>query len=74
MAAAIKALGPNIHPPIPNPAPLALFAFGLTTAMLQVKHTRIGGDSAEELEGVENVVFGFGLFFGGLLQLIGGLH
>jgi uncharacterized protein len=74
VAAAIKALGPNIHPPIPNPAPLALFAFGLTTALLQVKHTRIGGDSAEELEGVDNVVFGFGLFFGGLLQLIGGLH
>lgn len=74
VAAEIKALGPHIHPPVPNPAPLALFAFGLTTALLQVKHTRIGGDSAEELEGVDNVVFGFAFFFGGLLQLIGGLH
>ena len=27
-----------------------------------------------KLEGMDNVVFGFGLFFGGLLQLIGGLH
>lgn len=74
IAAEIKALGPNIHPPVPNPAPLALFAFGLTTALLQVKHTRLGGDSEEDLGGTDNYTFGFAVFFGGLLQLIGGLH
>jgi hypothetical protein len=74
IAAEIKALGPHISPPVPNPAPLALFAFGLTTALLQVKHTRLGGDSSTDLEGTDNYTFGFAIFFGGLLQLIGGLH
>ena len=37
VAAEIKALVPHIHPPAVNPAPMALFAFGLTTALLQVK-------------------------------------
>ena len=74
VAAEIKALGPHIHPPVPNPAPLALFAFGLTTALLQVKHTRLGGTTDISREGVDNVCFGFALFFGGLLQFVGGLH
>lgn len=74
LAQEIKALGPQIHPPVPNPAPLGLFAFGLTTALLQVKHTRLGGDTSEDLSGTDNFTFGFAMFFGGLLQLIAGLH
>jgi succinate-acetate transporter protein len=54
---------------VPNPAPLGLIAFGLTTALLQVKHARLGGDSAQELAGVDVEVMGFALFFGGLLQV-----
>lgn len=73
IAAEIKSLGPHIHPPVPNPAPVALFAFGLTTALLQVKHTRLGGDLLEEQQGVDNFCFGFAMFFGGLLQFVGGL-
>jgi succinate-acetate transporter protein len=69
----IKALKSHIHPPVPNPAPLGLIAFGLTTALLQIKHTRIGGDSDEDLDGVDTVVMGFAMFFGGLLQIIAGL-
>lgn len=69
----IKALGPKINPPVPNPAPVALFAFGLTTALLQVKHTRLGGSSVPEQHGVDYFCFGFALFFGGLLQFVGGL-
>ena len=67
VAAEIKALAPHIHPPAVNPAPMALFAFGLTTALLQVKHTTLGDDD------VDYFVFGFAAFFGGLLQVIGGL-
>jgi succinate-acetate transporter protein len=58
-------------PEVPNPAPLGLIAFGLTTALLQVKHSRLGGDSAQELSGVDVEVMGFALFFGGLLQVRG---
>jgi len=65
IAAEIHELGPFIHPPCPNPAPLGLFAFGLTTALLQVKHTRLGGDTQEDSTGVENLVWGFAVFFGG---------
>jgi succinate-acetate transporter protein len=61
----VKNLRSAINPPVPNPAPLGLFAFGLTTALLQVKHTRI--------EGVESIVLGFALCFGGLLQVIAGI-
>jgi hypothetical protein len=69
----IKALKSHIQPPVPNPAPLGLIAFGLTTALLQVKHTRIAGDTKEELDGVDTVVMGFAMFFGGLLQIIAGI-
>ena len=69
----IKGLKLHIHPPVPNPAPLGLIAFGLTTALLQVKHTRLGGESKEDLDGVDNLVLGFGMFFGGLLQIIAGV-
>jgi uncharacterized protein len=69
----IRDLHGHLHPPVPNPAPLGLFAFGLTTALLQVKHTRLGGDESEKIEGVEAIVMGFAMFFGGLLQIIAGL-
>lgn len=61
----IKDLAHHVHPPVPNPAPLGLIAFGLTTALLQLKHTRITDDG----EGVDIVVMGFAMFFGGLLQV-----
>ena len=56
--------------PIANPAPLGLFAFALTTAMLQMKHTRlvVSADA-----GVANVAWGFGIFYGGLAQFVAGL-
>lgn len=54
---------------VPNPAPLGLIGFGLTTALLQVKHTRAGGEDSEDLDGVDTVVLGFAMFFGGLLQV-----
>jgi succinate-acetate transporter protein len=73
IAEEIKALKSHIHPPVPNPAPLGLIAFGLTTALLQIKHTRIGGDSDDDLDGVDTVVMGFAMFYGGLLQIIAGI-
>ena len=53
---------------VPNPAPLGLIGFGLTTALLQVKHTRVGGEDSDDMDGVDTVVLGFAMFFGGLLQ------
>lgn len=73
IAAELRQLGPFIHPPCPNPAPLGLFAFGLTTALLQVKHTGLSGDNEGDNKGTENLVWGFAIFFGGLLQVIAGL-
>jgi succinate-acetate transporter protein len=69
IVASLKALSKDINPAVPNPAPLGLIAFGLTTALLQVKHARLGGDSAEDLAGVDVEAMGFALFFGGLLQV-----
>lgn len=59
-------------PCIPNPAPLGLIAFGFTTALLQVKHARLGGSTTEELNAIDVHVMGFALFFGGLLQILVG--
>jgi succinate-acetate transporter protein len=69
----IHGLHAHMNPPVPNPAPLGLLAFGFTTALLQVKHTRIGGSDEEDLNGVEIFVLGFAMFFGGFLQIIAGL-
>jgi succinate-acetate transporter protein len=71
LADEIRRLSSHVHPPVPNPAPLGLIAFGLTTALLQVKHTRLAGE--EESDGVDNLVLGFALCFGGLIQLIAGI-
>jgi succinate-acetate transporter protein len=69
----INSLKSHIHPPVPNPAPLGLFAFGFTTALLQVKHTRIGGSDETDIDGTEALVLGFAMFFGGFLQVVAGL-
>lgn len=53
---------------VANPAPLGLFAFGLTTALLQGANTAI-----TEPEATEFWVFGYGLAFGGLAQLLAGM-
>jgi GPR1/FUN34/yaaH family len=68
----IKDLAAHVHPPVPNPAPLGLIAFGLTTGLLMIKHTRIAGEDQEDLHGVNTVLLGFALFFGGLLQVRAG--
>lgn len=73
LARELHALNDNVHPKVPNPAPLGLIAFGFTTALLQLKHTRIGGDTEEDIAGVSEAVLGFALFFGGFLQVVAGL-
>lgn len=65
----IKGLKSHIHPPVPNPAPLGLIGFGLTTCLLQLKHTRIAGATVDDMNGVDTVTMGFAMFFGGLLQV-----
>jgi succinate-acetate transporter protein len=69
IAESLKELSKEINPPVPNPAPLGLITFGLTTALLQVKHTRLGGDSSADMKGVDVEMMGFALFFGGLVQV-----
>lgn len=69
IAEGLKNLSRHVHPPVPNPAPLGLIGFGLTTCLLQLRHTRIAGDSPEDMNGVSTVVIGFAMFFGGLLQV-----
>lgn len=53
---------------VANPAPLGLFAFGLTTAMLSAGYARW-----TEAETTVNWVIGFALFYGGLIQLLAGM-
>mmetsp|Transcript_14660 Transcript_14660/g.29793 ORF Transcript_14660/g.29793 Transcript_14660/m.29793 type:complete len:224 (-) Transcript_14660:227-898(-) len=69
----IRDLQVHVHPPVPNPAPLGLIGFGLTTALLQIKHTRLSGEDSDDMDGVDTVVMGFAMFFGGLLQILAGL-
>ena len=65
----MRDLAAHVHPPVPNPAPLGLIAFGFTVALVMVKHSRIGGEETTEVKGVDSVTMGFALFFGGLLQV-----
>lgn len=65
----IAKLKVHIHPPVPNPAPIGLIGFGLTTALLQMKHTRLTGEDPADLRGVDTVTMGFAMFFGGLAQV-----
>jgi succinate-acetate transporter protein len=69
VATAVNSLKHHIHPPVPNPAPLGLIGFGLTTCLLQLKHTRLAGHSEDDMNGVDTVTMGFAMFFGGLLQV-----
>lgn len=69
----IRALKPAINAQVPNPAPLGLIGFGLTTALLQMKHTRLTGSEDEEMDGVNGIVVGYAMFFGGAAQAIAGL-
>jgi len=55
------------HRPIANPAPLGLFAFGLTTLMLNLVNAGVVEKDTTAL------VLAYGLFFGGLCQLIAGM-
>jgi hypothetical protein len=74
VASEIRKLTTHVDPPVTNPAPLGLFAFGITTALLQVEHAKLAGEnSPEDLLGVTNLVWGFAMFYGGLLQVIAGL-
>lgn len=69
----MRSMQPYIKPAVPNPAPLGLIGFGLTTALLQMKHTRITGDDVDDMEGVDALTLGYAMFFGGLVQLLAGL-
>jgi succinate-acetate transporter protein len=69
IAESLKELSKEVNPPVPNPAPLGLITFGLTTALLMVKPTKLGGDSAADMKGVDIELMGFALFFGGLVQV-----
>ncbi|KAK9831500.1 hypothetical protein WJX81_002862 [Elliptochloris bilobata] len=51
---------------IANPAPLGLFAFGLTTALLQ------GAATSWTEPATNDITWGFALFFGGFVQLLAG--
>ncbi len=53
--------------PIANPAPLGLFAFGLTTLMLNL----VNAGAVEKQ--TTALVLAYGIFFGGLCQLIAGM-
>ena len=74
LAKELRNLAPAINPPVANPTPLGLFAFGLTTALLQVEHTRLGGSTPDEMKSTSNLVWGYAMFYGGLVQMIAGLH
>ncbi|KAL4855789.1 Histone-lysine N-methyltransferase 1 [Chlorella vulgaris] len=52
---------------VANPAPLGLFAFGYTTALLQGGNTAITDPSSGQLAAA------FGMFYGGLAQLLAGM-
>lgn len=53
---------------VANPAPLGLFGFGFTTALLQGANTAITSPDATEFW-----VFGYAFAFGGLAQLLAGM-
>lgn len=53
-------------PPLANPGPMALFAFGITTMMLMLIETGITEHSAI------NLVYGYSMFHGGVVQLVVG--
>mmetsp|Transcript_7411 Transcript_7411/g.10601 ORF Transcript_7411/g.10601 Transcript_7411/m.10601 type:complete len:246 (+) Transcript_7411:1617-2354(+) len=69
----IKTLESLLHLKVPNPAPLGLFSFGLTTALFQMKHSRLAGVERSDMHSAEKFAWGFAIFYGGLLQFVAGL-
>ena len=59
--------GIKLVPATSNPGPLGLFAFALTTALLQCNNVFVVDHAAH------GYVYGYGMFFGGLTQLIAGI-
>ncbi|PRW20917.1 GPR1 FUN34 yaaH family [Chlorella sorokiniana] len=60
--------GVKINPATANPAPLGLYGFALTTALLQGAKTQL-----TEPVGTTQLTAAFGFFFGGLAQFCAGL-
>ncbi|KAL4435423.1 hypothetical protein ABPG77_006185 [Micractinium sp. CCAP 211/92] len=60
--------GIKINPATANPAPLGLYGFALTTAILQGAKTQLS-----EPGGTSQICVSFGFFFGGLAQFCAGL-
>eukprot|EP00934_Nitzschia_sp_Nitz4_P004993 Nitzschia sp. Nitz4//scaffold133_size116822//104672//105409//NITZ4_003825-RA/size116822-processed-gene-0.130-mRNA-1//1//CDS//3329535450//4983//frame0 len=71
---ALTELKKSVSPEQPSAAPLGLFAFGLCTCILQLSHSKMIGSDADTMAGINGVVVGFGMFYGGVLQLIAGMH
>lgn len=59
----------KLLPATANVGPLGLFAFALTTALLQGQFSTV----ADGNTGVKGLVWGYGMFYGGLAQLIAGI-
>ncbi len=53
-------------PKLANPAPLGLLAFGMTTILLNFIHNY-------RLSGVDPMILGMGIFYGGIAQVIAGV-
>ena len=70
----LEAPHPSLPPPLQlnpataNPAPLGLYGFALTTALLQGAKTQL-----TEPKGTSQMAVSFGFFFGGLAQFCAGL-
>ncbi|PRW33699.1 GPR1 FUN34 yaaH family [Chlorella sorokiniana] len=60
--------GVKLNPATANPAPLGLYGFALTTALLQGAKTQL-----TEPKGTSQMAVSFGFFFGGLAQFCAGL-
>ncbi|KAL4435422.1 hypothetical protein ABPG77_006184 [Micractinium sp. CCAP 211/92] len=60
--------GIKVNPATANPAPLGLYGFALTTALLQGSKTQL-----TEPAGTAQLAVSFGFFFGGLAQFCAGL-
>ena len=58
----------QLNPATANPAPLGLYGFALTTALLQGAKTQL-----TEKVGTNQLAISFGFFFGGLAQFCAGL-
>ena len=55
----------RIHDTTANPAPLGLFAFGMTTVLLNLHNAGFIGMSS--------MILAMGLFYGGLAQVVAGI-